>query len=186
LDVGANEGQTLDAVLEFSRFDRIYCFEPCSEPLAKLYKKAGMDRRIRVLSFGLWDRSDKVSIYSPGTESASVHPDKMNVDPAKVEDCHMVEASVWFRNNLHSEDEIYMKLNCEGAECDILDNLLDSGEAAKLTAIAVDFDVRKVPSQCHREGEVRSRIDRKDWLTVWRGGQPFSRTIKWLESVVKS
>ena len=37
-------------------------------------------------------------------------------------------------------------LNCEGAECDVLLDLLDSGEAVKLTEVLLDLDARKIPS----------------------------------------
>jgi hypothetical protein len=40
-----------------------------------------------------------------------------------------------------------------------LDDLIDSGEFNKVKALMVDFDVRKVPSQVHREAEVKKRLD---------------------------
>jgi hypothetical protein len=43
-----------------------------------------------------------------------------------------------------------MKLNCGGSECDILENLLDSGEYSKITQVMIDFDAREIPSQRDR------------------------------------
>ena len=51
-----------------------------------------------------------------------------------------------------------MKLNCEGAEADIVEDLLESGELARVRSVMIDPDVRKIPSQAHRERELRERL----------------------------
>ena len=70
----------------------------------------------------------------------------------------LVRASDWFRENLKTDDVVYAKLNCEGSECDILDDLLDSGELGKLRSALVFLDVQKIPSQAHRASEVKARL----------------------------
>lgn len=77
-------------------------------------------------------------------------------DPGDIVDLR--QASDWFGEHISDDDEVYLKLNCEGSECDILDDLLDSGEIEKVTSILVDFDVRKIPALAHREREVRERL----------------------------
>jgi hypothetical protein len=62
------------------------------------------------------------------------------------------------RENVQAFDTVFLKLNCEGAECDILDDLLDSGEFAKLSFVMVDFDVRKIAAMRHRQAEVAERL----------------------------
>ena len=52
-----------------------------------------------------------------------------------------------------------VKINCEGAECDVLDRLLEAGELAKVDELLVHFDVRKVPSLRGREAPTRARLD---------------------------
>ena len=51
-----------------------------------------------------------------------------------------------------------MKLNCEGAECDILLNLFKSGEATKLTEALIDFDATKIPSAQGRVAKVQALL----------------------------
>jgi hypothetical protein len=62
------------------------------------------------------------------------------------------------RANLGPDEEVYLKLNCEGAEFDIVEDLLDSGELARVSSVMIDPDVRKVPSRAHREREVVARL----------------------------
>ena len=156
LDVGANNGQTLMAALdpEF-RFDQIVCFEPvkiCRKRIAKF-----ADARVKIEPFGLWHRTCDMTLYNPDTKGGSLWR-KDNASDKGEELCKFVRASDWFAKNLRYADTVFLKLNVEGAECDILDDLLDFCEFEKVTYAMIDFDVRKISSQKHREAELRARI----------------------------
>ena len=156
LDVGAHEGSSLNAVRDPKYgFDRIYCFEPASGCWPALESVA--DSRVTVCRFGLWNTTREHPLYEPGSRGASVFADKFKERPTD-EMAQFVRASDWFRENLAEGDEIYLKLNCEGAECDIAEDLLDSGELARVRSVMIDPDVRKIPSQEHRERELGERL----------------------------
>ena len=167
IDVGSNKGQTVKAILApdygFERtfckygFERIYCFEPVAELYQGLAKKY-RDPRIVINEVGLWKETCEKPIFSPGTQSGSIFEDKVNVDPDHSTICKFVRASDWFREHLTETDEVYVKLNCEGCEADIIEDLLDSNEYRKITSLGVAFDVRKIPSQRYREAEIKSRL----------------------------
>jgi FkbM family methyltransferase len=167
LDVGTNQGQTISSILEpmhgfnrtFSKygFDRIYGFEPVPE-LHRAVSEKYRGKQFRFYPFGLWKETCERPIYSPGTQSGSIFADKINVDPARSLMCRFVRATDWFRDHLCEADEVYLKLNCEGAEADIIDDLLDSNEYRKITSMAVAFDVNKIPSQSIREEMVKRRL----------------------------
>ena len=172
LDVGTNQGQTIDAILEpryglkriFCKygFHKIYGFEPVAalhQDLAKKYQ----DPRISFFAFGLWKEACEMPIYSPGSQSGSIFADKKNVDPAHSTICEFVRASDWFRDHLAETDEVYVKLNCEGSEVDIIEDLLDSNEYRKITSLGVAFDVRKIPSQRDRELEIKLRLQEEGY-----------------------
>lgn len=158
LDVGANTGQTLAAVQELDEFDRIYSFEPVSVCWPYLKKIAG--KRTQIERFGLWDRNARAPLFDPGTKGAGMWlKDKRRKDtPVTTEVCEFRRASEWFAEHIALTDTVYLKMNCEGCECDILDDLLDSGEFEKVSFAIVDFDVLKIDAIRHREGEVRARL----------------------------
>ncbi len=167
LDVGSNQGQTISYIMEPThRFDRLFCkydFEKiyCFEPVPALRKSLASkfcDPRITIWDAGLWRETSERPIYSPGTQSGSIFADKINVDPADNTMCKFVRASDWFRDHVAETDEVYVKLNCEGSEVDIIEDLLDSNEYRKITSLGVSFDVRKIPSQSHREQEIKTRL----------------------------
>jgi FkbM family methyltransferase len=157
LDVGAHCGQTLAAVLE-KDFDRIHCFEPVSQHWGVL--RALSDKRTTVHKFGLWNRAAQADLIDPGTKGAGMWIKDGRKPGAKVirETCEFRRASDWFRKHIKSTDTVYLKLNCEGCECDILDDLLDSGEFEKVTYALIAFDVRKISSQRHRQDEILARL----------------------------
>ena len=168
LDVGCNEGQSIKAILDERpgakrltcryEFDRIYGFEPVPE-LHRLTEAKFNDDRIKINDFGLWNATCERPIYSPGTQSGSVFADKNNVDPQHSTMCRFVRASDWFREHLSDADEVYLKLNCEGCEIDIIEDLLDSNEYHKVASVGLVFVVRKIPSQIHREQELKQRLE---------------------------
>jgi FkbM family methyltransferase len=156
LDVGAHAGWTLMAVRDPKYgFERIYCFEPASACWPALERLA--DRRVTICRFGLWNKTTKRALYDAGTRSASLYADKFEGSPSE-EEVELVRATDWFRQHLRDADEVYLKLNCEGAEVDIVEDLLGSGEFARLSAVMIDPDVRKIPSQRHRERKLRDRL----------------------------
>ena len=156
LDVGAHEGSSLHAVRDPKfDFDRIVCFEPASPCWPALESVA--DPRVEICRFGLWNQTTERPLYEPGSRGASLFADKFKVVPSG-ELCRLVRATAWFRDSLGAGDEIFMKLNCEGAEADIVEDLLDSGELARVRSVMIDPDVRKVPSLVHREAELRARL----------------------------
>ena len=157
LDVGAHEGWTLHAVRDPKyAFDRIYSFEPAAACWPAL--DAINDPRVVICKYGLWNRNAEHELYDAGSRGASLYADKFK-DTRDVQTARFARATEWFRDHLNMGDAIYMKLNCEGAEADIVEDLLDSGELERIRSVMIDPDVRKIPSQAHRERELRGRLE---------------------------
>lgn len=156
LDVGANTGQSLAAALDPGfRFDQIVCFEPTKACWEKL--QSVKDARVSIERFGLWNQTCERPVYQPGSKGGSLWR-KDNATSDETELCQFRRASDWFKDNVNDRDTVFLKLNCEGAECDILDDLLDSGEFRKVSFVMIAFDVHKISSEKHREAELRNRL----------------------------
>lgn len=191
LDVGANTGQSLMAALDPAfRFDRIVCFEPASACWPKLEALAkGAQRRVSIEPFGLWDRNCEQAIHQPGKQGAGLWKKDKDQRPEETEVCRFVRASEWIGKHIRSGDQAFLKLNCEGAECDILDDLLDSGAFERIAFAMVDFDVRKIADLKHREAETRARLERFGFprvaycKDVMKGDTHQDRIKNWLRLV---
>lgn len=166
LDVGAHDGQTLAEVLKPEyRFDRVYAFEPMPaqyENLVVRFTPRSEPPELVLCEYGLANSTGSLPIFGTNDEmEASLYAGKADVDRRVVTICAFVQASAWFRATLPPAEDgatVVVKLNCEGAECEILDDLIDSGEIWKITTAAVDFDVRKIPGMEYREGEIVDRL----------------------------
>jgi len=164
LDIGAHHGQTIELLLR-PRFkvDHIFGFDPsplCHDILDLLDRKFGTNPKVTIVKVGLWSSECEMDLHNEGSQGGTVHADYQttcNPEP-RVTRCRFVKASDWFRENVSEDDEVFLKLNCEGSECDIISDLLDTGEYRKVKATFVDFDVRKSPSQQHKEKELRERM----------------------------
>jgi FkbM family methyltransferase len=156
LDVGAHEGETVNAVRDPKyAFDRIYCFEPARACWPALERVR--DERVDICRFGLWNETVTHELYDVGSIGASMFADKF-ADARPRETVQLVRATDWFREHLAADDEIYLKLNCEGAEVDIVEDLVGSGQFSRVRSAMIDPDVRKIPSLAHRERELRVRL----------------------------
>jgi len=145
LDVGAHEGQSLLALFDPKYgFDKIFAFEPVKQLHPILNKLTTGRKNVTLLDYGLWNKNAEEKIYSPGTLAGSMYPAHHDVDKNAFEICRFVSASEWFKANIKEGDEVYVKLNCEGAEADILLDLLNSKEIFKIKNVMIDFDINKV------------------------------------------
>src|SRR5437867_1635846 len=118
LDVGAHTGETLRAVRDPKYgFERIFCFEPSASCRKAL--RAVHDSRVTICAFGLWNETCEHVLHDSGSLGASLFADKFPTQRLQ-EPARFVRATDWFRANLDRRDEIYLKLNCEGAEFDIV------------------------------------------------------------------
>jgi len=189
LDVGAHEGQTLQSVIDPKYgFDRIFVFEPVKKLHNQLNKIAGGKKNITLLDYGLWNKNAIQKIYSPGTVAGSLFATHKNVDENDFELCRFVSASEWFNSNIHNQDKVYVKLNCEGAEADILLDLLSSKQIFKITDVMIDFDVRKVGGLENMQQVVLDNFEKNDFKRyslcedVMRGPSSITRIQNWLDN----
>jgi hypothetical protein len=138
-------------------FDKIYCFEPA--PLCWPQICALVDERVELCRFGLWNQTCRRNLYGAGELFASIFEDFESLDPrSPVASIELVHAREWMAAHTQPGDVIFAKLNCEGAECDIVEDLLDAQLLPRIYSLMIDFDIRKVPSLRWRERVVRHRL----------------------------
>jgi len=156
LDIGAHLGETLDVVQdERWAFDEIHSFEPAPPCWPAITGLAGP--RVRLHRFGLWDRDATLPLFNAGAIGASVSPDKES--GAQAVDCEFRDSADWITANVSPDDIVFAKINVEGAEAEIVRRLDEAGTLNRLDHLLIHFDVRKVPSKAHLEGEIRARLE---------------------------
>src|SRR6266850_3690274 len=189
LDVGANTGQTARAALNNRySFDRIVCFEPAHPCWTEIERIE--DPRVELCKFGLWNANGQHTLYNPGSLSGSLFLDTTGIGtPVDKITIELQRASDWFGSNIFADDTVFMKLNCEGSECDIVEDLLDSGRLQNVYSVMIDFDVRKIRSMRKRELVIRRKLRAAQCQNVafsedvMFGESHEARICSWLDTV---
>lgn len=155
LDVGAHHGQSVRAAMEPRwRFDRIWTFEP-TQPCIEILERI-VDDRVTVVPAGWWSADTEKIVHDPGSIGASIDARKaMGGDTAR---CSFIDAARWMSENIESDDQVWLKINIEGAEIEVLDRLLTTGEIRKVDHLVVHFDIEKLGGS-DEAAAMRRRLD---------------------------
>lgn len=155
LDVGAHRGQSVRAALERRwAFDRVWTFEPTRPCIEVL--EAIVDDRLTVVPAGWWSADTEKVVHDPGAIGASIDARKSR--GGETATCAFVDAARWMSENIAPDDVVWLKMNIEGAEVEVLDRLLTSGEIKKVSHLAVHFDIEKL-GEFEKAAEMRRRLD---------------------------
>lgn len=185
VDVGSHFGETLEEVRKDKYgFDKIYSIEPSNKCIKKL--QAIKDHRINFFNFGLSNCNKDVQLYNSGLAKASIYT---NIKNNKYEIIKLVKASEWFKKHINSNNIVVVKLNCEGSECDIIEDLISSNEICKIYNILITFDVRFFNQVRNRELKVRKMLKKTSLFNycfsdnVMKGPTHGKRIENWLNLI---
>jgi FkbM family methyltransferase len=172
LDAGGHEGETLAVVMQPRwGFDRIWTFEPA--PVCIPVLEAMADDRVTVVPAGLWSSDCEMELFQPGERHASVDP-WASLGPGEM--CQFIDVAAWMREHISPTDDVWLKINIEAAEIEVIDRLLVSGEMAKVDHLVVHFDVEYM-GQPERATALRRQLDASK--VAWREARDamFGRTV---------
>lgn len=157
LDVGAHFGECLFKALNpCLNFDLIVAFEPSSEAVKRIRRIK--DSRIKVENFALGASNEDRILYGTGLIGASMYDEKKGNSQGSSELVLVRNASQELRKYITPLDEVFLKLNCEGSEIEILQSLKGTGLLNDVDHIYVDWDARKIPSLHGRYFEFRKEL----------------------------
>jgi len=146
LDVGAHFGEcALRALNPRFRFDLVVAYEPSSVSQKRLRRIK--DSRLLIRPFGLGGKSEQKTLFGAGHLGASLYSDKKGlVRPDLMEKIEIRTAHKELADYLRDENEVWLKINCEGGEIAIIQDLYDHSILNKFDHIWIDWDARKIPS----------------------------------------
>jgi len=183
IDIGSRGGQQIGFALQ--SVDHVYGFEPSPSSYHRIHKIFVDNPRVTLHQFGLWNKTCEIEMINEGAAGGTIFQDYQSTGPVpRKAMVKMIKASDWFRDNLTEPAKIIMKINCEGGECDIINDLLDSGEYSKIHTCLIDFDVRKCPSKRHEELKLITRLKLLEITNVLpymmiNDNTPLDRKIIW-------
>ena len=185
IDVGAHYGETIEEVIKKKyNFDLIYAFEPSKKCLHKLKKYKS--HKIIINNYGLGEKNENRELYSSGKLGANIYLNNKNEISEKIK---INKASDWFKDHIKETDIVFVKLNCEGSECEIINDLLINNQFNKIYNVMITFDVRDISGKEHEEIKTRKILKNNKSINycfadnVMKGKTHQKRIANWLHNV---
>lgn len=118
-DVGAHRGEWTDVCLQYNPNSQFFLFEPASYLSEHLIQKYKEKNNISVFQLGLSNKNGSLVLYNPGSPLAGYHFRPGCHDPNITESVPVVTIDS-FTKAMGIDHIDLLKIDTEGAECDIL------------------------------------------------------------------
>lgn len=151
-DIGANQGQTFDWYLLKGKFSdcHVVCFEPSPRHLQILLNKMrslqGKFAAMTLVPVGLYDYNGIAEFFQKNTHMSDslffdhVNKHVKNIPPAVKLEVPVMRLTDFISSHTKDGDEVLLKIDAEGAEFAILEDLLGSPEAmARVKSCLVEW-----------------------------------------------
>ncbi|MFA5359791.1 MAG: FkbM family methyltransferase [Patescibacteria group bacterium] len=166
-DMGGYEGQFASDI--YSRYrSKIFIFEPVLEYADNIKKRFSKNSDITIHPYGLSDKTEKVDI-SINENASSLFSKNLPTKKAK-----MIKASDFFLDN-HVDIIDLMKINIEGGEYSLLENLIEHDLIKNIKNLQIQFHTF-VPDAAARAEKIQASLSKTHNLTyqypfVWENWQ---------------
>lgn len=183
VEVGAHFGQSCEIARnpKFG-FKEFWLFEPSYESLQKLY--AIRDSRYKIFPVGLGSEDFETFLFEPGSKGASIFQRKFSTNSKILKEKISIRKASTILRPILEKYRVFLKINCEGSEIEILSDLLNHGLLNSMHTILVDFDyIRFNPG--YSLGNLLDRLDKSgvryyygDFFRVQYSDQKVKRWLK--------
>ena len=159
IDCGAHCGESIILAKDLFGIDTIiYAFEPIPSLATKLEYNWATDKRVNIIQAAVSDSNGTANLYLSRefSDGSTIIPTKLTGDlaldsPIQVKTIRLAD---WIAKNYDSRDSMYVKLDIEGAEFVVLQDLLKSGQNAKISRLFVEWHDDKLPGQAYHEQRI--------------------------------
>jgi FkbM family methyltransferase len=168
LDVGALDGSSVkffrDNHPESNQFE-IYSFEPFPENIRKLEQ---VRPKVHVIPKAAWSSDGEVTMYVGKPKSGTMYADKATglVDAKNKITVPTIDFAKFILDHFKKEDEIWLKLNVEGAEYEIIPHLHYYGLIPWFDRMFIMWHARKIPSLQSKHDAVVALVPQA--TDIWR------------------
>jgi FkbM family methyltransferase len=143
LDIGAHVGESIEiACNKKYNFTRIIAIEPSTHCYQYLQKYK--DPRIEIYKIGLGNSNKITTLFGAGSVGASLFFEKTPYW-SQEEKVQILKFSQWYEQNINKDCKVYIKINTEGAEIELIPEL-KLIDTSNIASILIAFDIEKIPS----------------------------------------
>jgi FkbM family methyltransferase len=144
VDIGAHFGEALEETLRpIYKIDRVYAIEPSSVGIKKLSRFK--DKRLKIYPIAVSNYNGQANLFSAGSVGGGLFSDKRR-HWKNTEVVNVLKFSEWAFNSLNGNENIFIKINVEGSEIFILQEIVKIYKKFNIKSILLSIDIEKVPS----------------------------------------
>lgn len=164
IDGGAHKGETVAHFVESKIYQKhsweIFAFEANPHLIPEIPPRANLT----VLNKAIWNKEGTIEFFlGDDTLSSSLLKDKktgnLSKIPVKVDS---VDFGQWLKKRFELKDYIFVKLDIEGAEYEVLDKMLADGTIAYVDRLYVEFHNVKVNVPVEKDKDILARLKKLD------------------------
>lgn len=169
-------GDTVDAFARQNPAWEIFAFEPNAALAERLRARFSSQPRISIVEAAAAAADGTAQFYlgMDSDQSSTLLTDKKQVpnwrvDYSRAETVRTVDFAKWLAANTKPDDRIIVKMDIEGAEYEVLENLIQSGLLRRMHKLHVEWHVDRYPAQISQErhDRIRDEAGRQVHLIPW-------------------
>lgn len=142
IDGGSHSGESIDKFKEvFPEAEeyKIYCFEPNPK-----YRDVLLKRNVTLFQSAIWINDGEINFYgtdAPGRKDVgcTVTEEKNDISHKNPITVPCIDFSSWIKDTFSKDDYIILKLDIEGAEYKVLDQMISSGAIEYIDYLYAEF-----------------------------------------------
>jgi FkbM family methyltransferase len=151
-DVGGYEGSWASEI--YQKFEsNIFIFEPVPDFANDIKTRFYSNKKVQVLTYGLSDKNEKLSISLGGDNSSFYINSKSKTVSAEIR-----EFSHELLSSLGVKKIDLMKINIEGGEYDLLEHMINNGTIKHVKNLQIQFH-NFVPNAIERRTKIRNQLN---------------------------
>jgi FkbM family methyltransferase len=179
LDIGAHFGEALEETLRpIYKINRVYAIEPSSVGIKKLSRFK--DKRLKIYPIAVSNYNGKANLFSAGSVGGGLFSDKQR-HWKNTEIVNVFKFSEWALRSLNKNENIFIKINVEGSELFILQEIKKICKNFKIKSILLSIDIEKVPSLLRYKDDLHKLIlDFPVQITIREDKETKLAVNKWL------
>ncbi len=174
IDCGAHLGQTIDCFKLSNAYKNnkweIYSFEAIKD-LSKIISKKHPD--INVTNKAVWIKDGTINFFQTKIKKNYIKNENLlhgqgsslivektsgDLDKENPINIECFDLANWIKTNFSSDDNIWLKIDIEGAEYEVLKHLIDTNIISYIKKLFIEFHYEKIKLDVNIHNDIKSNI----------------------------
>lgn len=167
IDGGFNVGKYTEAFLKKNSNFKVFAFEPLSFPTDVT--------NVTLIRKAMWIKDESRTLYlSRRSDAASLYQESRFIKINRSVSVSCIDFGAWVLANFNKNDYIHLKLDIEGAEFQVLPNMIRDGSINLISELVCEWHIDLSKNKDHQDhfsrekSSILSKLGHLRWTQDWR------------------